>query len=199
VPLPTDFHFRSIFAIGSKASDFERYELGDDCSQNTNGEPRSAFRMVKLLSLGGATCHRFPLAVFFHNLKALRIHKRWELHEKCRKHTYSNSGSAYRLDMLLPLGGATYCWIPLWVCFATFESAHISELVNSVKDASKEYEYEAKVDLSIGQNVSFRWRHSPSIRCNDLFSRLTTFKSAYHSETVIAFHWLFLKKQQKSL
>jgi hypothetical protein len=48
-PLPIDFHFRSVFAEGSKASDFERYELDDDCSQNTNSEPRSAYRMVKLL------------------------------------------------------------------------------------------------------------------------------------------------------
>jgi hypothetical protein len=132
VPLPTDFHFRSVFAKGSKATDFERYELDDDCSQNTNSEPRSAYRMVKLLSLGGATCHRFPLAVLFHNLKALRIQKRWELDEKCLKNTYSNSGSAYRLVMLLPLGGATYCWIPLWVRFATFKCARISELVKSV-------------------------------------------------------------------
>jgi hypothetical protein len=50
-----DFHFRSVFAKESKGNDFKWYELDADCSQNTNSESRSAFRMVKLLSLGGTT------------------------------------------------------------------------------------------------------------------------------------------------
>jgi hypothetical protein len=49
-PLPTDFHFWSVFAKGSKASDCERYQLDDDCSQKHKQQPRSAYRMVKLLS-----------------------------------------------------------------------------------------------------------------------------------------------------
>jgi hypothetical protein len=61
--LPTDFHFQYVFAKGSKTNDFKRYELDDDCSQNTNSEPRSTYRMVKFLSLGGATYRRFPLPV----------------------------------------------------------------------------------------------------------------------------------------
>jgi hypothetical protein len=32
-----------VFVDGSKASDFARYEPDDDCSQNANGEPRSAY------------------------------------------------------------------------------------------------------------------------------------------------------------
>jgi hypothetical protein len=154
---------------GSKASDFERYELDDDCSQNTNSESRSAFRMVRLLSLGGAISRRFP--VLF-SLKALIIQKRLELDEKCLEDTYSNSGSADRLVMLLQQFGATYYWFPFPVRFATFKSADISETVKAGWDVSKDHEYETKIDLSIGQVVSARWRDVPPVPANDLFSRL---------------------------
>jgi hypothetical protein len=39
-------------------------------------------------------------------------------------------------------------------------------------DVSKEHEYEIKIDLSIGQIVSARWRKLPPVPANDLFSRL---------------------------
>jgi hypothetical protein len=65
------------------------------------------------------------------------------------------------------------------------------------EDVSKEHEYETKVDLSVGQVVSVRWRRLPPIRANDLFSR--RYKSANHSETVRALSLTFSQKQQKSL
>jgi phosphate-selective porin len=77
--------------------------------QNTNSETRSAYRMVKLLSLGGATYSLISASGPFHNLKALDYSKTMELDEKCLKDTYSNSGSADRMVKLLQLGGATCC------------------------------------------------------------------------------------------
>ena len=56
--------------------------------------------------------------------------------------------------------------------FATFKSAFISETVKAGRDVFKQHEYETKVDLSIGQVVSARWRHLPPVPANDLFSRL---------------------------
>jgi hypothetical protein len=44
--------------------------------KNTNNEPSSAYRMVKLPSLGGATYHRFPLPVRFDNWKSAKTGKR---------------------------------------------------------------------------------------------------------------------------
>jgi hypothetical protein len=56
--------------------------------------------------------------------------------------------------------------------FAIFKSAFISETVKAGRDVSKEHEYETKVDLSIGQVVSARWRHLPPVLANDQFSRI---------------------------
>jgi hypothetical protein len=58
------------------------------------------------------------------------------------------------------------------VRFATFKSAIILETVKAGRDVSKEHEYETKVDLSIGQVVSARWRHLPPVPANDPFSRI---------------------------
>jgi hypothetical protein len=58
------------------------------------------------------------------------------------------------------------------VRFAIFKSAFISETLKAGRDVSKEYEYETKVDLSIGQVVSARSRHLPPVPANDQFSRI---------------------------
>jgi hypothetical protein len=58
------------------------------------------------------------------------------------------------------------------VHFATFKSASISETVKAGCDVSKERENETKIDLSIGQVVSARWRHLQPVPANDLFSRI---------------------------
>jgi hypothetical protein len=59
----------SLFAKGSKAYDFKQHELVDDCSGNTDGELRLAYRKVTLLSLGGATYSLFQLPVLFSQLE----------------------------------------------------------------------------------------------------------------------------------
>jgi hypothetical protein len=74
--------------------------------------------------------------------------------------------------MLLQQCGATCCWFPLWVRFATFKSANISETVEAGWDVSKEHEYETEIDPSIGQVDSARWQYLPTVPANDLFSRL---------------------------
>jgi hypothetical protein len=63
--------------------------------------------------------------------------ERWQLDEKCLQNTNSKSGSAYQMVKLLQLGGATCFWFPLWVRFATFKSAIISETVKAGWDVAK--------------------------------------------------------------
>jgi hypothetical protein len=128
--------------------------------------------MVMLLSLGGATYRQFPLAVLFHNLKALIIRKWWELDEKCLKNTYSNFASAYWLVMLLQLRGAAYCWFPLPVRFATSKALIHRERWKLDTMFLKNTNMKPRLTLSIGQVVSVTWRHLPPIHPNDLFSRL---------------------------
>jgi hypothetical protein len=74
--------------------------------------------------------------------------------------------------MLLQQNGATYRRFLLPVRFATFKNANISETARAGRGMSKEHEYETEVGLSIGQDVSARWRHLPPISANDMFSRL---------------------------
>jgi hypothetical protein len=57
--------------------------------------------------------------------------------------------------------------IPPLSAFRDFRN--ISETVKARRDVSKEHQYETKIDLSIGQVVSARWRHLPPVPANDLF------------------------------
>jgi hypothetical protein len=81
------------------------------------------------------------------------------------------------------------------VRFAIFKSANISQTVKAGRDVSKEHEYETKVDLSIGQVVSARWRHLPPVPANDRFSRIL--KALYNSGKNLLL--TFPQKQQKSV
>jgi hypothetical protein len=87
--------------------------------QNTNNKPRSAFRMVKLLPLFGATYQRFSVRFV---RKARLTREGEQLNEKCLQTTKSKPGSAYGMVKLLPLCGATQRRFPLPVHFRTLNA-----------------------------------------------------------------------------
>jgi hypothetical protein len=77
-----------------------------------------------------------------------------------------------KLEYFVASGSSTNWESLVIVALAVAEKKGVPKIVGPQISVSKEHVYETKVDLSIGQVVSTRWRHLPPIPANNLFSRL---------------------------
>jgi hypothetical protein len=91
----------------------EWWQLDENCLQNTNSKPDSAYRVVKLLLQCSATLRRFRFRSVPRLHKALITRERLELYEKCSQKTSNKLGSGFRMIKPLPLAGATCHWFHL--------------------------------------------------------------------------------------